>query len=136
MQEKDLRIQQLQSEVQRARDASDSIIKNRQELQIRNDELQDELLDVNAQLVELRRTILQRQNAISTETQTVDNLENHDVIQFSDKIVQTAIYQSTSTKLHSNADVDNQPARDVIMQQAENLNEINEYDADPVLLTL
>lgn len=136
VQEKDLRIQQLQSEVQRARDASDSIIKNRQELQIRNDELQDELLDVSAQLVELRRTILQRQNAISTETQTVDNLENHDVIQFSDKIVQTAIYQSTSTKLHSNADVDKQPARNVIMQQAENLSEINEYDADPSIVNI
>ncbi|EFO62330.1 Hypothetical protein GLP15_590 [Giardia lamblia P15] len=136
VQEKDARIQQLQSEVQRARDASDSVIKNRQELQMRNDELQDELLDVSAQLVELRRTVLQRQNAISTETQTVANLENHTIMQFNEMAVQTVTYQSTSTKLHASMNSEGQPTHDVIKQQVENLNDINEYDADPGIVNI
>lgn len=137
IQEKNACIQQLQNEVQRARDASDSIIKNRQDLQIRNVELQDELLDVSAQLIELRRTILQREDVISKGIQTVNVITVHSSIQsYSDRSVQT-IYQSTPERMQINPNPEDQSAPSTIgAQLVPTVNTMNDHNTDPSIVSI
>lgn len=129
VEEKDARIQQLQGEVQRARDASDSIIKNRHDLQIRNAELQDELLDVSAQLVELRRVVLQRQDVIPKGIQTVNDIRDHSMLlSCSDKLIQTTAYQSTSERTYADANCEDKSIHSMGM--------VNDCDADPGIVSI
>lgn len=136
LQEKDVCIQQLQGEVQRARDASDSIIKNRQDLQLRNAELQDELLDLSAQVVELRRLVLQQQDVVPREVQTVANMENYAAMQSSNKFVQTLIDKSISEKAYSDINSEKESALATVKQSSYDLDAINECDVDPDIVSI